>query len=34
MRRFRIYGISEQGGQVLEVRTEDGATVPLGDSAP
>ena len=34
MRRFRIHGISEQGGQVLEVRTEDGATVPLGDSAP
>jgi Carboxypeptidase regulatory-like domain len=29
MRRFRIHGISEQSGRVLEVRTGDGATVPL-----
>ena len=30
MRRFHMFGISEQSGRVLEVRTGDGATVPLG----
>ena len=31
MRRFRMYGISEQSGHVLEIRTGDGAMVPLGE---
>ncbi|HEY0016939.1 MAG TPA: carboxypeptidase-like regulatory domain-containing protein [Longimicrobium sp.] len=31
MRRFRMYAITEQSGKVLEIRTSDGATVPLGD---
>ncbi|HEX2079679.1 MAG TPA: carboxypeptidase-like regulatory domain-containing protein [Longimicrobium sp.] len=30
MRRFRMYGISEQGGRVLEIRLGDGTPVPLG----
>ena len=30
MRRFHIFGISEQSGRVLEVRTGDGAPVSLG----
>lgn len=34
MRRYRIYGISEQGGKVLEVRTADGAPIPLGHAVP
>ncbi|HEX6372028.1 MAG TPA: carboxypeptidase-like regulatory domain-containing protein [Longimicrobium sp.] len=33
MRRFRIHGLSTQSGRVLEVRTGDGATVPLGAAA-
>jgi hypothetical protein len=31
MRRFRMYAITEQGGEVLEIRTSDGATVPMGE---
>lgn len=30
MRRFHMYGISEQSGRVLEVRLGDGTPVPLG----
>ena len=33
MRRFRVYALSLQGGRVLEIRTGDGATVPLGGEA-
>jgi hypothetical protein len=30
MRRFRMYGISEQSGRVVEIRRGDGTPVPLG----